>query len=402
MTSFSCQEDLINKMAIVEKEQPFQLHHGEKIYSRWAVVDAGNFGKCLVYNFLQQIPAENVIENVFKLRQDSGICFEQRTFEKSESAVPKTMIVCKNRIELEEWKSLFWQSPMSAIVDRYSTKESFERKVQGKSVVILSKTVFGKLDRKPMRLICSFFGLNDEWAKFTWVLGYSPHDRNTLRFLQNKASWVRPIVFSKSIHQLFKITTFLKKQCIFPKIKMCDSFVCSVCFDALVEKRLLTECRHFICHGCLLQCVSIGHFICPVCRGPLDSTFISEMVPYVEVDVKLENYEKALRTLVEENPHNKKWLVFQKSCNQSRALFSFLYKNDFIFYASTDVGISDVDMTMVDAVVVSQHYSLEQNALESYLKNCSTFYRSKPLEIYCLYFDTSFLNFVNDSVKNIF
>jgi hypothetical protein len=399
---FSNVEEVVETMALVERNQPFSLNM-DKVYSRWAVLDAGQMSKTICGKFFESVPLTNVVENRFRFRHDSGVCYESLNHENEITAA--TVVLCKNRIEIAEWKTVLLCNPTASFIERFDNRQSFQKRVAGKSIWIVSKSVFQKIPAKPARLVCSIFGLTDEHAKFTWVLGFSPHSRNSIRFIPDRRSWIRPSVVGQNIHQLFKITDFMCKGYTIPKIQTRGNYSCVVCFEEDVSRKLQLECRHQVCFSCLWGCVASGHYLCPVCRSHMDRTFVVEHVDDIVAVEQLHNYEVVLSSLLSSKIKEEKWIVFQKTSHGDigSGLFKFLHKDDGVFLASSlSVGFPEVDMTIVDAVVISQEHGCCKTLLQSFLNNALSFHRSKPLVIHCLFFDVCFLNETKKYVRAFF
>jgi hypothetical protein len=398
---FNSVDDVVETMAMVERKQPFSLNH-DKVYSRWAVLDAGHMAKQVCLKFLESVP-NTPIDNRFRFRHDSGVCYESLNQQKETSNA--TVVLCKNRIEIAEWKTVFLCSSLCAFIERFDNRQHFQKRVAGKSVWIVSKSVFQKISIKPVRMICSVFGLTDEHAKFTWVLGYSPHSRISIRFVPDRRSWIRPSVTGQRIHQLFKITEFVCKDFTIPKIQSNISYCCAVCFEHDVSRKLQLECRHQLCFSCLWGCVANGHYLCPVCRAHMDQTFVVELVDDVVEESPLNNYEVVLSSLLTLRNKQEKWVVLQKTSQTDivSGMFKFLYREDDLFFASSlSSCFPDVDMSNVDAIIVSQEHGCKKHLMQSFLNNALSFHRSKPLTIHCLFFDFVFFSEMKGNVEKMF
>lgn len=399
--SSSTVDSVVHQMSVFEREHPFGAG-GERVYSRWAVVDAGLSGKSIIARLVAGVPTRNIADPVARFCHDAGVCFERR--EPARRIFDGTVVLCKNRTEISEWKS-FFQAADVVFLERFDNGRSFEKRVIGKRVWVVSKTVFQKMGVYPSRLVCSWFGMTDAFARFTWVLGFSPNERNTLRFLPDKTTWIRPIVVSHRIHQLFKIPDVLFKSFTIPKRHSALDFSCSVCFEENVDRRLQLECRHRICFSCLFGCVSTGHFLCPVCRSTMDRTFVTEECDDVDNLDDLKNYDRVAVDLLKSRDQMEKWLVFQKTSQTEigSGLFNFLYKNENVFHASSAAThFPDVDLCSIDAAVLSEEHGLSAQLFESFLSQSLSTQRTKPLVIHCLFFEPSFFIEINNYVDRFF
>jgi len=358
-------------------------------------------------------PTRDIAVPSKRFHHEAGVCFERP--EASRRVFDGTIVLCKNRLELAEWKTVFCDKHDVAVLERYDGGPAFQKRVVGKRVWLVSKSVFQKLSLHPARLVCTTFGLTDGDAVFTWVLGFSPNARNALRFTPDKTDWLRPIVVAHRIHQLFKIPDVFFRNSFFPKRRSSgEDFACCVCYEETVERRLRLECGHRICFACLYGCVSTGHFLCPVCRATLDRTFVTEDAAAepadgdaepADGDAEMKNYDKCVSDVLKSRRPDAKWIVFQKTSHSEigSGMYNFLYKDDDLFYASTAAShFPVVDASVVEAVVVSEEHEPAPSLLRSFLCHSLSNNRTNPLVIHCLHYDSDFVDAIDGMVNHFF
>ena len=390
----------IGWMMHFEQNHPFGADR-VRIHSRWASLDAGIVSKEIVARLVAAAPTHTIATPKTRFCHDAGVCFEK---DERARRVPLngTVILCKTRLEIAGWKKVFSGNPNAVCLERYDHGPSVQKRILGKSIWIVSKSVFQKMDVYPARLICTYFGMADNSARFTWVVGHSPSARNAIHFSADKSLWVRPRIVSHRIHRLFKIPDVHFD---IPKRRMTSEFTCCVCYEETVERRLQLECTHRICFGCLKGCVSTGHYLCPVCRHPMDHTFVTEDADDDECGEELQNYHKTLREVVKSKPDSEKWVVFQKTTHSEIGcgLYNFVYKNDDIFYASAAAShFPVVDLSeSVDAVVVSEEHEPCTVLFRSFLCRSLSHRRTKPLVVHCLCYDLNFAEKINEMLNAV-
>ena len=400
--------EVVERMALFERNHPFVVADGVLIYSRWASLDAGLASKAIVARLVRAAPTRDIATPANRFHHDAGVCFERP--EASRRVFDGTIVLCKNRLELAEWKTVFGAKNDVAVLERYDGGPAFQKRVVGKSVWLVSKSVFQKMSLHPARLVCTAFGMTDVAASFTWVIGFSPNARNALRFAPDKSDWLRPIVVAHRIHQLFKIPDIFFRYFNIPRRRPGgeddDPFSCCVCYEESVDRRLRLECGHRICFACLYGCVSTGHFLCPVCRATVDRTFVTEEADADADDaVELKNYDKCVLDVLKTREAEAKWIVFQKTSQSEigSGMYNFLYKNDGLLYASTTAShFPAVDASVVAAVVVSEEHEPSRSLLQSFLCHSVSNSRTNPLVIHCLHYDSDFIEKIDKIVNHFF
>lgn len=395
-------DSVIEWMMHFEQHHPFEVDNA-RVHSRWASLDAGLVSKTIVARLVDAAPTQNIAVLKRRFCHDAGVCYERD--EQPRRVLDGTIVLCRNRLDIAEWKKVFC-GKNATFLERYDGGPAFQKRILGKTVWIVSKSVFQKMAVYPSRLICSSFGMADGHARFTWVVGYAPNARNSIHLLVDKSAWLRPRLVANHIHQLFKIPDVFFKNFNIPKRPSQSEFVCCVCYEETVERRLQLECTHRICFSCLFGCVSTGHFLCPVCRSPMDRTFVTEDDDGSSINtVALKNYEMALYELLKSKTEAEKWIVFQKTSHSEIGcgLYNFLFKNDNTFYASASAShFPTVDMCITDAVVLSEEHELSSKLLDSFLCHGVSHHRTKPLVIHCLYYNLDFIEKINKMINEFF
>lgn len=393
-------DSVVKRMAKFEQTLPFSSGN-DKIYSRWAVLDAGLVSKSLLAIHLEESPTSAIVQLDYKFRYDAGVCFERRESERN--IFGGTIILCKNRMEIVEWKA-FFENKDVAFLERYDKGPAFQKRIFGKNVWVVSKSVFQKMAVYPARLVCSTFGLTDLYGRFTWVLGFSPMNNICIKYIPDKTAWIRPTIVKHKVHQLFKIADVLFKRFDIPKRQNSLDFMCSVCLEERVTRRLRLECSHRICFDCIFGCVATGHFLCPVCRSPLDKTFVTEDCDDAENE-RLQNYEMVSTNILKQIGALEKWIVFEQMSRSeiSSGLFKFLHQDENVFQAcSTATHFPDVNMCLVDGVILSEEHDIAPFLLDSFLNRSLSIYRTKPLFVHCLYYNQDFFEKINTFVELFF